>query len=338
MRSNAEKRRTLAQLCKNFNGSGIIYARTRRRCEDLADMLRSQGLEAAHYHAGVPQRAQLQDRFMHNQIRIMVATIAFGMGVDKPDIRFILHDGLPDSIEAYYQEIGRAGRDGDSADCVLLSSRFDETMLKRRTESSRFDRQLLIRTYERLMTAMGSSSSLRFQPGVLAAEIGADERSFRLMLSAGEQMGLLQRQADIPHHVALRLRLRNGSAGFQSFVRAVDVQQRELKTFDFGKLAQLTTLAPEPLEYQLLEWQHQGYLTVFFRGREMWISRGASTPDLATKIDEYLEYDASSRRYRMEQIIAYTRVGHGRHGFLSAYLGSDHRDRCQACDHCADRE
>jgi len=104
--------------------SGIVYALSRRSVEDVADELRRHGVRAAAYHAGLDAetRTRVQDAFQGGAIDVVVATVAFGMGIDKPDIRFVLHRDLPRSIEAYYQEIGRAGRDGAPSTCLLFYS------------------------------------------------------------------------------------------------------------------------------------------------------------------------------------------------------------------------
>jgi ATP-dependent DNA helicase RecQ len=117
---------------------GIVYVRTRKRAEAIAAFLDDSGIPALAYHAGLPadQRMGHQRRFQRNEIRIIVATIAFGMGIDKPDVRFVAHLDLPSSMEAYYQETGRAGRDGKPADAWMLYSLADGIALRRLFEQS----------------------------------------------------------------------------------------------------------------------------------------------------------------------------------------------------------
>jgi len=117
-------KQTLEFIRKNSGGAGIIYCATRNGTDDLCEALKKEGVSAKNYHAGLAdhERNKNQDLFINDDIQVMVATIAFGMGINKPDVRFVLHYDLPQNLENYYQEIGRAGRDGLPASCMLLFS------------------------------------------------------------------------------------------------------------------------------------------------------------------------------------------------------------------------
>ena len=117
-----EKHAKLRHILDRVGGSGIVYCRSRKRTREIADQLEMQGISASYYHAGLTgeERTARQELWLRNQIRIMVCTNAFGMGIDKPDVRVVVHYDSPDSLEAYYQEAGRGGRDEQKAYAVLL--------------------------------------------------------------------------------------------------------------------------------------------------------------------------------------------------------------------------
>src|SRR5215471_18300019 len=125
--TNLEKIRSIIELSR-WAPVGIVYAGTRKNVEEMYGNLRRAGIEAAAYHAGLalPERKAVQEKFMKSSACVIVATNAFGMGIDRSDVRFVIHADIPDSVEAYYQEIGRAGRDGGPAQCLLLFNYADK--------------------------------------------------------------------------------------------------------------------------------------------------------------------------------------------------------------------
>ncbi len=138
VRKAEDKLGQLLNICRSVPGSGIVYMRHRARCEEIASFLKAEGIVASYYHAGLstPARAERQAQWKSGQIPVMVCTNAFGMGIDKSDVRFVVHMDLPESIEAYFQEAGRAGRDGQRSYAVLLWNDADVRRLRQIEKTS----------------------------------------------------------------------------------------------------------------------------------------------------------------------------------------------------------
>ncbi len=142
----------LVRLLQLYDGSAIVYVRSRRHARDIAEHLSDAGLSATFYHAGLDhaEKDLRQRQWQHDVTRIMVATNAFGMGIDKPDVRIVIHYDCPDSIEAYFQEAGRAGRDGLPARAVLLYNNSDHAKLDKRIVDTYPDKDYIRQVYEHL--------------------------------------------------------------------------------------------------------------------------------------------------------------------------------------------
>ena len=147
-----DKQADLIHLLDGMKGSAIVYVRSRRHAREVAEMLTEAGLSATFYHAGLEHavKDQRQRDWQHDRVRIMVATNAFGMGIDKSDVRMVVHYDCPDSIEAYFQEAGRAGRDGQPARAILLYNATDEPKLHKRVKDTFPEKDYIRKVYEHL--------------------------------------------------------------------------------------------------------------------------------------------------------------------------------------------
>ena len=201
VRNCEDKTGQLLDICRGVPGSGIVYLRSRKRCEETAAILRSQGIQASFYHAGLGSetRAVRQEAWKKGDIRVMVCTNAFGMGIDKADVRFVVHSDLPESPEAYFQEAGRAGRDGKRSYAILLWNSGDLKRARQTLSASFPPLEYIADIYQKLHAFygipydQGENRVLKFNPEEFA-------RHFKLSRSAlHNALVYLERSAHISY-------------------------------------------------------------------------------------------------------------------------------------------
>jgi ATP-dependent DNA helicase RecQ len=339
-RDTDDKLRCLLAFCLTEGGSGVVYAGTRARCEELAGLLRAHGVAAEHYHAGIGDRARVQDDFMAGRTRVVVATVAFGLGIDKPDIRFVVHFVPPPSLEAYYQEAGRAGRDGLPARCLLMYAASDRGTLTRRLHQDVLPVEFLRAAYAAVKRRLNGTSIGLIALGDLERDLQADGTRVRVALSLLEKVDLLRRGPDLPRAAIVCLTAA-GQDGVlppepARFCEAARLRPGQPLTLNLVETAQEAGLPADDVERLALEWADAGLLDYRPAGRDMLLELLPPPHDAAERIAAQLERYETVQAQRVDEIAAYVRTVRCRHGHLNAYLGGRTIERCTACDNCVE--
>jgi ATP-dependent DNA helicase RecQ len=334
--SDAEKQRSLLALCREIKGSGIVYAHSRAKCEQLAAMLRRNGLSAIHYHAGIQDRATAQDCFMSDQARIVVATIAFGMGVDKADVRFIIHYSPPKALENYYQEAGRAGRDGLPARCILFHAPGDQRRITHFLKQDALQLDFLRRVYAAIQRHVGMHGVGLVTVGDLERELVVDSTQLRVAIHFLETARLLWRGFDLPRTGSLALRRTpdDTDPDVVRFVESARLRIGQTVSRDLVAVCHDADLDPRAIEAKLLTWHDAGWLRYRGIGRDMLLALPEPPPDSEARVAAMLAEYHAGQEGRAAEMMAYATTSKCRHGHISAYFGGRPIERCQACDNC----
>jgi len=360
VRHTEEKSTELAHILRSVPGTAIVYVRSRKRAKQISDELNRQGILADFYHAGlyVEDKEDKQNKWTTDQCRVMVATNAFGMGIDKPDVRLVVHVDIPNSLEEYYQEAGRAGRDGKRSYAVLLAKRTDQRTLRRHITEAFPDKDFIRSVYERVGNFLGVSIGEGYQQ-MYDFNFNLFCRTFDLPV--------------LPTHNALKILTQ---AGYIEFIEEIETQSRvmilarkeelyDLETVTRGSdqvlqailrlytglfadyvfinedvIAFRTGLDQETIYKSLLELTRMHILHYVPRKRTPYIIYTTSREEPKHILFPKAVYEELRQRMtdRVEATINYAYADRGcRERMLLGYFGETAAEDCGHCDLCIDR-
>ena len=357
VRNVTDKRAELLHLLNQINGTAIVYVRNRRRTKEISEMLNASGISSTFYHAGLitSVRDDRQSQWTEGKVRVMVATNAFGMGIDKPDVRLVVHIDCPDSIEAYFQEAGRAGRDGQRSYAVLLFNGNDERKLQRRVDDNYPPKQYILDVYEHL--------ACFFQIGVgggrgVTRELSLEtfSRTYRLFPSIVDAaLRILSRSGIINYNAEgddqPRLWFRVGRDDLYRLGNASETENRvvsallrsysglftDFKYIDEPAVAKLASVTPEVVRETLMNLNTR-HVASYIPGSN--VPKVTFTVERLDKEDVSLPpevYDIRKQQYaeRINKVLDYaTNDMVCRSRYLLDYFGEAHASDCGICDVC----
>jgi ATP-dependent DNA helicase RecQ len=351
-KTDVQKQERLLSIIKSHDGVGIIYAATRKRCEEIGEWL-PEKIEKpiGVYHAGLDQvgRHQVQEAFMSGKLSAIVATNAFGMGIDKSDIRYVVHYNMPGSLEAYYQEAGRAGRDGEMSDCELLFSYQDRYIQEFFIENRYPSRETVRQVHQYLLSrqedpieltldqvkegaglkdgseAVGTAETLLARAGVIRRlDSSAGQAMVRIDSKAPTLLDFLPKEARVRRRVMLAIEKIVGRR------RGEDVYVQP------KRLMQLAEVDREQLARTLRELRRLRSFDYVppFRGRAIhFIDRDRSFDELDIDFEE-LERRKKAEFGKLEAVIGLANTPGCRQRVILDYFGETDSENCGTCDRC----
>ena len=335
-----EKKHKLPRILDVIRGSpppGIVYATTRKECEELAANLRRSGVDAAAYHAGMAssQRASVQERFMTDELGVVVATIAFGMGVDKPNVRFVIHSSVPGSLPAYIQESGRAGRDGERSECVVLYRGADLGRRKRLVTLGKSGERE-VSSFFTALAGVESGGRVNVPPGSLSALGGVDPEAAGIVLGSLEESGLISRGYDLWAEMEVH-RIEEEPGGLREEVSAVHAALPGAGTVGLPALARKTGLRPAVVQGAIYRMMVDGVVEVVPRGSLVDVRLKASALDDESRrgIAGRLKNRANTAYAQIRDVESFAGLRTCRREHLLRHFGDKEEVApCAGCDVC----
>ncbi|MGO8673028.1 MAG: RecQ family ATP-dependent DNA helicase [Capsulimonadaceae bacterium] len=342
-----DKQAELLQIFREGTGAGLVYCGSRARCEQVAEHLQRNGIPAGYYHAGLPaeERVAAQDRFMSGEVRVLAATVAFGMGIDKPDIRTLVHYHPSRTLENYYQEAGRAGRDGARSQCTLLFARSDAASARRMMQGNEVTYETLKAVYHAIrsrsaMPLSGASGRYaRLGWDDLCQHVPGGEGAVRMALPLLEELEVVRRYADIPRVFHLQGPRDPDAPAPDDATRILAEAADQGGAWGPAELSAYSGVRWPNLEFALLRGQEAGLLQYRAGPRDMLLEILPSPPNVREAITGMLRRREAEAEHRMNAILAYARATDCRHVFIARYFGDDivSGTRCGVCDVCDGR-
>lgn len=361
VRRSETKIEQVFHILSHTKGTAIVYVRSRKRTGEIADFLTASGIPAAAYHAGLDfdTKEKRQNAWKQNAIRVMVATNAFGMGIDKPDVRVVIHFDMPPSLEEYYQEAGRVGRDGLPSYAVLLVAQSDAALLRRRLTETFPDRDVIRKIYERVCNNLCISLNEGYE-SIHEFDIEAFCRTFKYQL----------RQC----HAALQLL---GQAGYMNYIEDSDRRAKVMITVSREELYHISGISPDAenvlqrmlrrhtglfMDYQpisepsiandlnispqrvyeaLLELSRAGIVSYIPRSSVplIYLPTSREEPKYVQIGKDIYERRRDMMKTRIEAMIDYAQSRTGcRENKMLRYFGEETNHTCGRCDLCRDKK
>lgn len=355
-----DKLNRLMRIATRVKGTGIVYVRNRRKTKDISDFLNKNGIAADFYHAGldIHMREKKQNEWMRGRMRMMVCTNAFGMGIDKPDVRFVVHMDLPDSIEAYFQEAGRAGRDEKKAYAVLLWEKADVISLYQSFEQT-FPEPVLIKTvynalgnFLKIPVGSGKEQSFDFDIQTFAANYSFQYLSVFSCLRILEREGLISlpdpeesfsrihikvtredlyryQVENAIHDNLIKVLLRMYGGLFGDFVR---ISEQDIAVKNNIKKDNIISMLNSLDKTGILT-----YIPAQTAPRVVFSTERLDIKNIAISHENYYALKARAES-RLKAVIEYVNNSHKcRSVYLLNYFGEKNSLRCGTCDVCLER-
>jgi ATP-dependent DNA helicase RecQ len=336
----------LRQILEKIPGSAIVYAATRRNVEAITDKLAESGIRAVAYHAGLEDggRVRAQEAFMNDDVRVVVATNAFGMGIDKPDVRSVIHYDLPGTIEAYYQEAGRAGRDGRTSFCTLLFSPADRYLQEFFIEGGCPRPETIAAVYRVLCDQPETDIYLSQEAIGRQLATRTHDMAVGTALTLLERYNLIERLAKGAALAQVRLLLPNATVPRSHMQQQLIDKLKALPGSLTGVAIDVEALADSLEESR--EAVHQGLTalrtkavldyTPPARTRGIRVVKRTDNP-LAEMDVEYLALKQARETGKLDQMVGYAYARRCRRNYVLDYFGEKTRGTCERCDVCREQ-